>query len=98
MQDALSVRRRVLAGKGIILRPKVGETRGLALSIYMIDTIKFHVAPLSQLVKDTESNGSRNQEQSYRNVPPEPRCEVRTAGRSVRSVKNVRMRIFGEVL
>jgi len=47
---------RVFAGKGVIVCHEVGEARSLALSIDMIDPIKFHAAPLSQLVRSTESN------------------------------------------
>jgi hypothetical protein len=63
---------RVFAGKGVIEGHKVREARSLALSVDMIDTIKFHAAPLSQLVRGTESN----RQQEPRSIPPQ--CDTRT--------------------
>jgi hypothetical protein len=63
---------RVFACPGVIERHKVREARGLALSVDMIDPVKFHAAPLSQLVRGTESN----RQQEPRSIPP--RCDTRT--------------------
>jgi hypothetical protein len=63
---------RMFAGKSVIERHKVCEARDLALSVDVIDPVKFHAAPLFSTYEGTESN----RQQEPRSIPPQ--CDTRT--------------------